>query len=568
MKILLSNIAIRNKPDPFPPVACTSLLNVLKRNGYDPIFFDIDAKRPSPEELFDFFKKEKFDLVGISAVVSTGYQYTKNLASIIKNACPDTKIILGGNLAAAYKIVLRKCPIDLCVIGEGERVLLNLVRYLDKYRTFKPPREELLKIKGVVFLDSQGACKFTGHEELICQDEIEEPDYELLNRFSVISQYIYDPLTRADIVSDPRTYETKRRSKKLATIFTSKGCINSCTFCHRWIKGYRVIPLEKVISTMKYLIDKYNVGFFCISDECFGEDRQWLEQFIAQVKPLDILFQIGGARVSLVKKDPTIMWRLKDAGLTAIYFGIESGSDKILKVMEKNASKAENIEAIKKCSEADIFTVIQLVIGMPGENDFTISETIEFIKKATEELPFPPLVAVNYLQALPGTSCYEFLRHNGLLGKTIEDEEQYLLRISDINAGEFRQYLNVSEGSLPKVKLWRIKIHFLPMIHWLKLHRWKLPDRQDRRFRDGSDIRVSIKALFKENLKNNIWIYRIIDICGERFWKAIFTINRFSIYGIRKTSLILLGIKNDEERVQFKIQAESLREFTKINECS
>jgi hypothetical protein len=175
---------------------------------------------------------------------------------------------------------------------------------------------------------------------------------------------------------------------------------------------------------------------------------------------------------------------------------------------------------------------------------------------------------VNYLQALPGTSCYEFLRHNGLLGKTIEDEEQYLLRISDINAGEFRQYLNVSEGSLPKVKLWRIKIHFLPMIHWLKLHRWKLPDRQDRRFRDGSDIRVSIKALFKENLKNNIWIYRIIDICGERFWKAIFTINRFSIYGIRKTSLILLGIKNDEERVQFKIQAESLREFTKINECS
>ena len=345
MKILLCNIAIRNKPDSFPPIACTSLFNVLKRNGYDPIFYDIDQKRPSPEELFVYFKKEQFDLVGISAVVSTGYKYAKNLASIIKNACPSTKIILGGNLAAAYEVVLRKCQIDSCVIGEGERVLLNLVKHLDKYGNFNSHSEELFKIKGVAFLDSRGICRFTGCDEPISRDEIEEPDYKVLNRFSIISQYIQDPLTRTDFVIDPRTHEAKRREKKMATIFTSKGCINACSFCHRWVRGYRVVPLEKVISTIKYLIDVYNVGFFCISDECFGEEKQWLEQFIAQVKPLDILFQIGGARVSLVKKDPTIMRRLKEVGLTAIYFGIESGSDKMFKIMEKNATKADNFEA-------------------------------------------------------------------------------------------------------------------------------------------------------------------------------------------------------------------------------
>ncbi len=565
MKILLCNIAIRNKPDPFPPVACTSLLNVLKKNGYDPVFYDIDAKRPSFDELSEFFKKERFALVGISAVVSTGYKYVKRLSSVIKNACPATKIILGGNLAAAYEVILRKCPIDLCVIGEGEKVLLNLVNYLDKYGDFKPPREELSKIKGVVFLDSQSICKFTGHEDLIIRDEIEEPDYELLDRTSVISQYIQGPLTRSDFVCDPRTHEAKRRGKKMATIFTEKGCINTCTFCHRWIRGYRVIPLEKVISTIKHLIDKYNVGFFCISDECFGEDRQWLEQFIALVKPLDVLFQIGGARVSLIRKDPTIMCRLKGAGLTAVYFGIESGSDKILKIMEKNATKAENLEAITKCGEAGIYTVIQLVIGMPGENDRTINETIDFIKNATGELPYPPLVAINYLQALPGTPCYEFLRHKGLLGNTVENEEEYLLRVSDMNASDFRQYINVSEEPLSKVKLWRIKIYFLPVIYWLKLHGWKFPAGKNPALQDNRKPRGEDELHLKKLLKDSVILYRIIDRLGEWFWKAVLTINRFSVYGMRKASLILLGLAQEDDRQQFRIAAKTLREILKTN---
>lgn len=559
MKILLCNIAIRNKPDPFPPVACTSLFNVLKRNGYDPVFYDIDAKRPSPEELFVYFKKEQFDLVGISAVVSTGYKNAKNLAGIIKNACSSTKIILGGNLAAAYEVVLRKCQVDLCVIGEGERVLLNLVKYLDKYENFKPSREELFKIKGVAFLDSQGTCRFTGYDELISKDEIEEPDYEVLNNFSIISQYIQDPLTRADFASDPRTHEVKRQGKMMATIFTSKGCVNTCTFCHRWVKGYRVIPIDKVISTMKSLIDNYNVGFFCISDECFVEDQQWLKKFIESIKPMDILFQIGGARVSIVKKDPMILKRLKEAGLTAIYFGIESGSDKMLNMMGKNATKADNWGAIKKCAEAEIYSVIQLVIGMPGENDQTIDETIDFLKKATEEQPHPPLVTVNFLQALPGTLCYEFLRQNGIIGDTAEDEERYLLKVSDVNAGEFKHYHNVSEETLPKVLLWKQKINFLVTKHWLKLHKWKFPTNQNFGSPHvciaGGDFSLRLKKCLKENVA----IYKVIDIFGENFWKAALLISRCSVCGIIKGLLISFGFEKEENRKRFRVEPNMFR---------
>ncbi|MFA5099312.1 MAG: radical SAM protein [Candidatus Omnitrophota bacterium] len=551
MKILICNIAIRERPDPFPPVACTSLVHILNEHGYPSVFYDIDAKRPSDEDMYDYFRNERFGLVGISAVVSTGYLYTKRLAALIKKASPSTNIILGGNLASAYEVILRKCDIDLCIIGEGEKVLLNLVRLAEVHGKLPKDADVLSAVKGVAFLDGAGVCRFTGPEELIAGGDIEEPDYELLDKSTRLSQYIQDPLTRDDFACDPRAHEPKRSGKKMATIFTSKGCINACTFCHRFVRGYRVIPLDKVIGAMKHLINKYNVGFFCISDECFGEDKVWLERFIELVKPLDILFQIGGARVSLIKKDQTIMRRLKDAGLTAVYFGIESGSSKILRIMEKNATKQENLAAIKLCSESGIYTVIQLVIGMPGENNSTIRETIEFINDATGGSSMPQFPAINYLQALPGTACYDYLREQGLLGSTIDDEERYLIRVSDVNASEFRQYVNVSEEPLAEVKMWKARISLQAMIHWLKLHGWKFPDSYCR---DNG---------FRSFLKRNILIYRLIDLWGETFWQAILIMNRFQIYGIVKALSVSMGFSR-EDRTGFRFGAETLRERMKI----
>lgn len=568
MKILLCNIALRNKPDPFPPVACTTLFNLLKKIGYEPYFYDIDSLRPSAEEMREFFRKGQFDVVGISAVVSTGYKYTKDLTGIIREVSPKTQIIVGGNLAAAYEVLLRRCRVDLCVIGEGEKVLPCIVECLKKYGDVKSAALELAKIKGVAFLNPDGTSNFTGHAESVRSDEIEEPDYDILSVFSNIEHYISDPMTRDDFTCDPRSRQPVRQGKKMATIFTSKGCINRCTFCHRWIKGYRVIPLEKVVSAIRHLADKYNVGFFLISDECFGEDREWLERFIAAVKPMDILFQVGGARVSLVKKDPTLIARLKEAGLTTIYFGIESGSDKILSVMGKNATRSENLAALRICGQAGVYTVIQLVIGMPGENDHTVNETIEFIKNATEELPSRPLVAVNYLQTLPATPCYDFLRRKGLLSKEVEDEERYLLKVSDMNASDFRQYVNVSEEPLPKVKLWRTKIYYLPLIHWLKLHGWRFDAGQKAISSNTAAVRPNISSRFKAFLKNNILLCRAIDIMGDGFWNIILLANRFSLYGARKTILIISGLAKEPERSAFIVNAENLKEIINGGACN
>ena len=82
--------------------------------------------RPTWSEIIRFIKNEKFDLIAISAVVSTSYKYVKELTGIIKKNFPEIKVILGGNLAVSYEIILRKCGVDICAIGEGDVSILNI----------------------------------------------------------------------------------------------------------------------------------------------------------------------------------------------------------------------------------------------------------------------------------------------------------------------------------------------------------------------------------------------------------------------------------------------------------
>ena len=556
IKILLCNIAIRTRPDQFPPVACTSLINFLKKHGYEAEFFDIDVKRPSDVDLFKYFREKQFDLVGISAVVSTGYAFTKKLAMIIKQASPSTQIIVGGNLAAASEVLLKKCAVDLCAIGEGEKILLDVVKYLEEHKTFLPARQELKFVRGIAFLDVQGQVVVTDPVELVEIKDISQPDYDLLKQHSEIEHYLPDGQSQHFFAYDQRSLQPHRYGKKMATILTSKGCINRCTFCHRWIRGYRVLPVEKVIATMQQLKEEYNIGFFSISDECFGEDSRWLEEFIRRVKPLDILFVVGGARVSIVKRDETVIRRLKEVGLTTVIFGMESGCDKILAVMEKKVTREDNLRASKICAEVGVWTTIQLVIGMPGENDKTINETIDFVNQATSGLPYLPSLSINYLQALPGTPSYDFLKLYKMIGDSIEDEEKYLLKVSDLNAGEFRHYINVTEASLPRVRMWSQKILVSAKIAWLKKHGWRFPDDWSGDVVEPDKLRNKIKI----SIKKSPLTYRFIDILGDFFWSMLVLKNVCQLYGACRAMAMLLGI-HKEDRTAFQIDAVSLRKI-------
>jgi radical SAM superfamily enzyme YgiQ (UPF0313 family) len=258
----------------------------------------------------------------------------------------------------------------------------------------------------------------------------------------------------------------------MGIVVASKGCVARCTFCHRWDKGFRQIPPEKVIGRIKYLMERYNVGFIRFGDENFGSDRKATEEIIRLIKPLDVLWKVGGVRACSV--DLGLLKRMRDAGCTGLYYGFESGSPDILQVMEKKLELEDNYNAARWMHEAGLFTIYQLVLAMPGENHRTVSETIDMVKSITEFLPDPPYkrLSINYIQALPGTPVYEYARAKGMIGPRPEDdEEKYLVKISDVDAGDDTKFLNFTKFSYLTVQTWRMRILYEATAHWYRYRR-------------------------------------------------------------------------------------------------
>ena len=573
MKIIVLTTPIRPIPTDYPPFGSLAIIQALRKQGYDPYFYDIDCLRPDFETVLAFNRDEEPDILAISAVVSTAYAYVKKLATAVRSMEFKTKIVLGGNLAASAELLHRFAKIDICVIGEGEKVMVNLVNYYSQVGIGENDFELLRQIPGITYLNKEDNFVLTGYETPIPAEELFDPDFSILEKYSNIDNFIADPFTREDFARDKRSYEPHRIGKKRSTVISAKGCVARCTFCHRWDKGYRQFPPEKIIKNIKYLIETYNVGFIQFGDENFGSNRKATEKLIELIKPLDILWQVGGVRSGSV--NPELLRKMYNAGCTALYYGFETGSAKILEVMEKKLERENSINAAKWTYEAGLFTAYQLVLGMPGESSDTIAETIEMVKQITEYLSEEPYsrLSVNYIQALPGTPVYEFARSEGHIGLTLEDEDQYLESISDINASDDTKALNFTDYPFLYIRSWRPKLAWEITSHWLESDDKRLPVPETyisakeigNNFKDDSGY---FNKLWRNSLRLNpvlIKFLKPIRVLPIWSWVIVSEFKRSpkKIFFSRVWELIKFFASNSKKQSSDEIMAVSLRKSMK-----
>ncbi len=459
MKTMVVTTPLRPVPTAYPPTGSLSVIKYLRRHGIQDIeFYNIDSNRPSFEDAVAYIIKANPSVLGISAVVSTAYDYTKRLSIEIKKALPKTLIVVGGNLAASAEILLRHTGTDICVLGEGEKTFLKIVNRAESKKTL----DDYSDILGIAFINSLGKLSNTGYEVQIPKEEVYDFDWEELAASSDIDRFIFSPLKSEQPLSwlthSPKASESHRLDKNIAEIHSSKGCVARCTFCHRFEKGIRYIPVDILRTRIQHLVENYNLGFLVFADENFGTDRRWLRHFCEMIEPFDLLWRVAGMRVNCIT--PDVLDLMKAAGCTSVVYGMETGSARMLQVMEKKTKVEQNFDAMKWTIDAGLYSIIQLVIGMPGESPDTIDETIEFCKTSLtlRKDQNSNNLSINYAQALPGTPLYEFGRREGVIPQSQVGEESYLMEISDKDAHDEFSTLNFTPLPALECQTWRPRI--------------------------------------------------------------------------------------------------------------
>ncbi|HLD30116.1 MAG TPA: radical SAM protein [bacterium] len=391
----------------FPPLAPASLSAVLRKAGHETKIFDLNSglyhavagrcngewnpesavswmEQEFVSELFEKYRKEiegaineilafSPDAAGFSVQFSSMLM-SSELAKRIKERKKGTYIIFGGpecfHGRAGYELI-EKEHIDALVMGEGEASLLDLLKTLEEGK-----RE---RIPGTVLKKGGRTLEGGPRPEIEKLDSLPFPDFTGL---------------------DFTAYE----SPETLPVSTSRGCPSRCVFCNvgfYW-KRFRRKTAGYLIRELKYQLKRHTgIRSLYFADSIINGDPEELGKFcdlmIAEKKkdPRFRRLSWGGEAFVSDEMTGTLLRKMFRAGCRFLSYGLESGSERILKSMGKNFTPETAERVLKDTHNLGIYTTSGFIVGFPGETEEDFRATLRFLKRV-----FPYLNA-----ATPSETC-------------------------------------------------------------------------------------------------------------------------------------------------------------------
>lgn len=360
MKVLLINPRLPGHRKPFyVPIGLGYVASMLRAYDHEVQVYDIGAYQYTDEQVEEFIKTIETKLICIGALVPQ-FKYVKWLSSIIKKHHPKSTIVIGGGLTNVFRgTPIAASEADIAVYGEADFTILDIIKAVEN----KLPLSE---VKGICYKDNQNNIITNPPREAIRNlDDIPSPAYDLLAMDIYVKGECWGagPLRNTNIV-------------------TARGCPYVCTFCPSSLGRKLVISRspDNVIKELLFLQKTYGIEYFYFGDETFTYNRKWIKEFCDKLKATSSGIKFGfQSRVDLVDSD--IFTMLKDAGCITVQYGCESGSNKVLKIVDKRFTVEQAEKSLNLTKEFGFNTMASLLIGVPGETKEDIRETIEFAKR-------------------------------------------------------------------------------------------------------------------------------------------------------------------------------------------
>ncbi|MBC8460841.1 MAG: B12-binding domain-containing radical SAM protein [Deltaproteobacteria bacterium] len=334
------------------PFSLLVLGTSLERAGHDVSIFELETN-----EVDDF---AHHDIFGISSVTST-YNATMKLARDLRRKFTESRVFLGGkHFWATSRGVI-----------DGE--------------TSKPPAQDI---------DIPGVTVFTGEADDAILSAIDAPYQPVWHSDKVESLDRIYPLS-FHLVDLKNSHRRKFNGKTCVSMGLSRGCPYNCNFCHNKYRGnLRCIKPETFQKEVDNVSGKGLGALYLFDDNFLAFPR--LDEYLDVCRESDFSILCLGRADALAKDG--VARKLKASNIDAIHIGVESGSEMMLKRMNKKLSGSEITRGLNKAVDAGLYVQISLIIGFPGETWNTLEETVSLLK----DIPFH---SVSLFPFIPFPGC-------------------------------------------------------------------------------------------------------------------------------------------------------------------
>jgi len=441
MNVLLVIPYQKIEPYLLPNLGLGYLASALRKQSHHVDYLDCQKKNIGPKEWETFLRSHSYNVIGIQ-LYSYTHRTVLEMLQIAKRTIPDIVTVVGGpHPNAIPKETLEdNSEIDYAIHGEGENAFPELLSCLDSTVN----KEKLSSVPNLAWRNKDNQVK-VNHRGFIKDLDSIRPAWDLM---------------------DPRSYPRLshgliNRGYPIAPIFSSRGCPYSCTFCSASANmgpKIRMRSTSNIVDEIKFLTEEFGVKEIHFEDDNFTFHKNFAKEVCQLI--IDSNLRISWAcpnGVRLDSLDTELLKLMERSGCYSFALGIESASDRVLKLMKKGDSNKIMREKIRLIAETTKIRMTGfIIVGFPGETEDDIKKT----EKMVLEEPLHR-VATGIFLPLPGTAiCKDLIKQ----GKFPEKYDWNKLSPYDEDV--------YTDGSLTKKQIFsaknkiQLKFYLRPRILW------------------------------------------------------------------------------------------------------